>query len=485
MRFLGRSLAGIFILALTFGLLAYAGSMITGAVQERMAQEPRSFPQRERVIAVNVVPYEATAITPEMTVFGELRSRNTLGVRASVGGTVVSVAEAFVEGGDVREGDVLMQIDPVEAQEALSRIDADLADAEAGVRDAERGLGLARDELLAAEAQAELRQQALARQRDLQERRIGTAPELEAAELAASNADQTVLSRRQGVANAEAQIDQANSTLARVRINLAEAERNVRETTILAAFDGVLTNVTAAPGALVTPNEQVAELIDPAALEVSFRVSTAQYATLLTEDALAGTPITVGLDVGGVSLMADGQISRESGTVGAGQTGRVIFARLDEAPGLRPGDFVTVVISEPEIDGVALIPAAALAADGTVLAIGEEDRLREVEVELLRRQGNDVIIRARQLTGQMIVAERTPLLGAGIKVDPIAPGGADAAPAEPEMIALDPERRARLIAFIEGNAYIPADAKQRVLAQLNEPEVPSAVVNRIESNMGG
>lgn len=484
MRFLGRSLMGLFLLALTFGLLAYAGSIIGGAVEDRRNAEPRSFPQRERVISVNVVPYEAQTITPEMTVFGELRSRQTLAVRTSVSGTVTMVSEAFIEGGQVQAGDVLLTIDPVEAEEAFARVQADMRDAEAGVRDADRGLVLAQDELAAAEAQAALRAQAWQRQQDLQARGIGTAPEREAAELAVSSADQAVLARRQGVASAQAQIDQAASTLLRVQINLAEAQRRLDDTTVRATFDGTLTSVSVAAGARVTANEQIAELIDPTALEVSFRVSTSQYAVLLGEGALAGAPVTVSLDASGVNIEAPGVISRESATVGEGQTGRLIFARLQAAPGLRPGDFVTVVITEPEMRGVALLPAAALAADGTVLAVAEEDRLREVSVELLRRQGDDVLVRARQLTGQMVVAARTPLLGAGIKVNPLVAGVAPAVE-EPEMVVLEPARRDELIARVEGNAYIPADVKARIVGQLSQETVPADVVARIENGRGG
>jgi len=457
-------------MALTLGLLAYAGSIVRGAVQERLNAEPRSFPQRERVISVNVVPYDVQTVTPTMTVFGELRSRQTVSVRSGVTGTVTMVSDAFVDGGQVRAGDVLLTIDTVEAEEALARVEADMRDAEAGVRDAERALVLARDELAAAETQATLRQRAWQRQQDLQERGIGTAPELEAAELAVSSADQAVLSRRQGVANAEAQITQATSTLSRVQINLTEAQRRLADTTLTAAFDGTLTGVGVAAGGRVTANEQVAELIDPGALEVSFRVSTSQYALLLTEGALRGAPVTVALDASGVNLTAQGVITRESATVGEGQTGRLIFARLDASPGFRPGDFVTVVITEPEVEQVALLPATALAADGTVLAVGEEDRLREVPVELLRRQGDDVIVRARQLTGQMVVAARTPLLGAGIKVNPLVAGAPVVVEPE-EMVVLAPERRAELIARIEGNAYIPADVKTRIIGQLSEDEV--------------
>jgi multidrug efflux pump subunit AcrA (membrane-fusion protein) len=479
---------GIFLMSLTFALLAYAGSTIFGAVQERMNAEPRSFEQRERVQSVNVVTVTPETIVPVLTVFGELRSRRSLDLRAPVGGTVIETSDDFVEGGRVGQGDVLLRIDPTEAEDALSRVRADLQDAQAERRDAERALMLARDTLAASEAQAALRDRALQRQRDLQERGIGTTTDLESAELAASSAAQAVLSSRQSIAQAEARMDQADTLLERTRINLAQAERTLADTVVTAAFDGTLAAVGIGRGGRVTANEQIAQLVDPALLEVAFRVSTSQYATLLDEDGrLLQAPVLVALEVADLNLTARGTISREGAVVGAGQTGRQIFARLDAAAGFRPGDFVTVAIEEPALDQVARLPATALAADQTVLVVADEDRLQVAPVQLLRRQGNDILVRAPDLAGATVVAERSPLLGAGIRVRPILPADPDAPAAEPElarMILLDDARRARLVAFIQGNDRMPSDAKSRLLSQLEAEEVPAEVVTRLESRMG-
>lgn len=483
MRFLRRSLTGVFLLAVTLALIAWAGEMVRGAVTARMNEEPRSFPQRERVLAVNVVTLEPQTIVPELTVFGELRSQRTLDLRSATGGTVLSASDALVEGGAVTEGQLLLRIDPVEAQAALDRVRADLQDAQAEVRDAERALILAEDELTAARAQATLRDQALARARDLETRGVGTAAAVETAELAASSAQAAVLTRRQSAASAQARIDQATTRLARAEIGVAEAERAVADTEIFAAFDGTLADVTISPGGRVTANERFAQLVDPTRLEVSFRVSTSQYARLLDDaGALINAPIAVTLDVSGVNLRAEGQITREGATVGAGQTGRLLFAQLETAPGFRPGDFVTVRINEPALNDVALVPATAVAPDQTVLVVGEEDRLSTANVTLLRRQGDDVIISVGENAGATIVAERSPLLGAGIKVRPILPGGVEAAP-KPEMITLDADRRAKLIAFVT-DGRMPDDVKARIIGQLEEEQVSSETVTRLEARMG-
>jgi len=486
MRFLRRSLVGIFLLSVTIGLLVWAGETVRGAVDARANQEPRSFPQRERVFAVNVVTIERQTLAPVLTVFGELRSARTLDLRAVVGGRVMETADSLVEGGEVSAGELLIRLDPATAQSARDRVAADLQDAEAELRDADRSLAFAQDDLAAARAQAELRQQALTRARDLKQRGVGTTAAVETAELAASSADAAVLSRRQSLAAVEARDDQAKTRLARAKINLADAERAVADTEIWAEFDGTLADVTVSPGGRVASNERFATLLDPSQLEVSFRLSTSQYARLLDESGqLIKAPISVGLDVSGVNLQASGTIIRESAAVGAGQTGRLLFAKLDTAPGLRPGDFVTVSITEPELRGVARVPSTAVASDQTVLVIGEGDRLELADTQILRRQGDDVLIQVRGLGGKQIVAERSPLLGAGIGVKPIQPGTEIAAPAPPpEMVALEPERRAKLVAFVE-ESRMPADVKKRIVAQLAEPEVPSNVIARLESRMGG
>lgn len=487
MRFLRRSLVGLFLMAATLALFGVAGAMVYGAVQAKMAEEPRARPQQERVLSVNAIKIAPETIIPELVVFGEVRARRTLDIRPSANGRVIEVSENFEDGGTVRAGDILLRIDPTVAQSALSRVSADVQDAEAELRDAGRALLLAEDELLAAQAQARLRDTALARQQDLQTRGVGTAAAVETAELAASSANQAVLSRRQAVDQAQARIDSATTSKLRIEINLAEAQRTLAETTITAAFDGTLADVTVVEGGRVTANQLVAQLVDPSELEVSFRISTAQYTRLLGD---AGNLILadarVQLDVLGVDLTTQATLTRESASVAEGQSGRLIFASLKAARGFRPGDFVTLTIAEPALDRVVLLPATAVAADNTVLVIGEDNRLSAADVEVLRRQGDDIIVRARGLNDVEVVAERSPILGVGIKVNPIRRSDdGEIEVVAPEMVKLTSERRAKLVAFIEGNTRMPDEAKARILSQLEAEEVPAEMLTRLENRMGG
>jgi len=313
---------------------------------------------------------------------------------------------------------------------------------------------------------------------------VSTAADLEAAELAASAAAQSILSARQAVDNSAARVDQSATALARTRISLAEAERMLADTRITAGFSGTLTAVTAAEGSLVSANEQVATLLEADRLEVAFRVSAAQYARLLDDTGrLIDAPLTASLAVQGIEITATGRITREGAEVGEGLTGRLLFATLDSAVGFRPGDFVTLRVQEPAVDGVARVPATALGSDMTVLGLDGENRLVSHDVTLVRRQGDDVLIRAPALTGAFIVAERSPLLGEGLLVAPIDPDAAQSSAPVPEMVALDPERRARLLAFVEGS-QMPDAVKANLADQLQQDEVPADTISRIEARMG-
>lgn len=483
MRFLRQSMIGLFLASVALGLLVYAGALVSGAIQDRMANEKPSPPARERVFAVNVVTPDRTDETPYLESFGEIESRRQLELRAAVGGRVIALDPAFEDGGAVREGQVLVRIDPSDAQAAVDRAESDLADANAEVRDADRSVGLAQDELAATQEQADLRERAFSRQVDLAERGVGTTSLSETAELAAAAARQSVVSRRQALAQAEARVDQAQTRLARARIALDEARRRLDDTVISAPFDGVLAQTNVIEGRLVNANERLADLIDPTDLEVSFRLSTAQYARLLDESGgLIDLTLVATLDVAGIDLTARGRISRAAAAAGEGATGRLIFAGLTDPRGFKPGDFVTVRVNEPMLNGVFRLPAASLDAKSTVLAVGGGDRLEAIEVRLMRRQGDDILVRG-PIAGLQIVTARTPLLGEGIRVEPL---NRDAAPpAAPEMLELTEERRARLVAFVQGNPRMPADAKERVLARLAQPQVPANMVARIESRMGG
>ncbi|GGG68269.1 hypothetical protein GCM10011415_14320 [Salipiger pallidus] len=479
MRFLRQSLVGLFLFSVALGLLLWASVLVRDAVQTRLADSPRIPEARERVFAVNVMQAVPGQVTPVLSAFGAIQSARTLELRTAVAGTLTDFAPGFVDGGRVQAGQLLARIDPADMQAELSRAVSALTDAEAELREARLAVDLEEDALGAAEEQAALRQRAFERQRDLAARNVATAAAAEDAELSAASARQAVVSARQALALAGARVDQAETSLERARIARDDAQRRLDETEIRAPFDAQLTDVSVVSGRRVSANEMLATLIDPETLEVSFRVSTQQYARLLSGGGLPDARVSVRMDLWEESLATTGILTREGAAVGEGQTGRLLYAALDRAAGFKPGDFVTVEVTEALLDDVVRLPATALDASGDVLVLTGDNRLETLPVTLLRRQGDDVLVRAAALEGREVVMERTPLLGAGILVRPMRVD--DAA----RMLDLTEDRRARLLAFVEASDEMPEADRQTLRVQLAEDRVPAAVVERIEQRMGG
>ena len=482
-RFLKNSVIGLFLVCLTFGLLVYAGSIVSTAVVERMENQPQSRPVRERIYAVNVVVAAAESVIPKISSFGEVRSLRTLEVRAPVGGAIIELSPNFVEGGVIESGEFILAVDPSDAQSAVDLALADQQDAEVQRNDAVRELALAREELSAADRQTDLRMKALERQEQLRERGVGTDIAVENAELVLSSAEQAALNRKKLVAQAATRVEQAESLVERRGIGLKEARRKLKETRLVAEFTGTLSNVNLVQGGLVNANERVAQLVDPDQIEVSFRVSNEQYArTIGTE----GSLLPLKVDVQGASLSAEATLVRESAVVAEGQTGRLLFAAIDggRRSGLRPGDFVQVTIQEKPLHGVFVLPAEAADTDQRLLVVGEEERLVEKPVRILRKQGNQIIVAADDLVGNMVVAQRSPVVGAGIRVRPILPENASV-PDAPEDVELSEEDRAQLVAYVESNTRMPEAVKQRILDTLKKDKVPQSMIDRLRGGMGG
>lgn len=431
MAYLRRALTGLMLLAVTLALLAWAGGMIRDAVAIRLAPAEPGGSARETVYPVRTLRVVSGSETPVIETFGEILAGRAVDLRAGAAGRIAWLAPQVREGGQVESGAALVRIDPADAEAARDSAAADLREAEADLAEARTSVPLAEADLEVAREQAVLRAAALDRQRDLDGRGVGSAAAVETAAIADAQARAQVVTRRQALAQAEARAARSAEAVARARLALARAERRVGDTLVTAPFAGTLAEVSAVPGARVAESESLARLVDPARLDVVARLSAGQYARLLgPEGRLRGAMVSVHLPAGDADLEASGRIDRDAARVGTGGVGRDVFATLGPAGGFKPGDIVTVRIAEPPLDQVARLPARAVGGDGTVLVVGEEDRLVSERVRVVRRQGDAVLVRAGPLEGAELVAHQRPELGAGIRVRRID-GGAAAAGLSP------------------------------------------------------
>lgn len=484
MRFLTRALTGVFLSALTLGFLVLGVGTLMRAGGDGDSGRGGGRPAQERVYTVNVKPIDNTELVPVTRAFGRLQSWQTADLRAAVGGTIVSIDDAVRDGGRVARGQTLFVIDPTIAENALASRDTDLAEAVADQIDAQRSLELAEEELSVAQAQHTLREQSLERARDLARKGFDTTAGVEEAELAHASSAQSLVTRRQAIAAAEARLARTNIVIERRELALAAAERDLADTRVTSPFDGVLSGVNAVLGRRVNAGESLASLIDPSALEVAFRLSVEAFAQLVDDKGeLLKQPLTVEFELGDTTAQVSARISRVGAEIGEGQTGRLIYAELTPPlpGGLGVGDFVTVAVEQPALRNVALIPRAAATDDGRVLIVGEDDRLREVAVTIERRQGDSLIVSDAPL-GERVVLARTPQLGIGVQVKAIGP---ERAVEQRETVALTPDQQAQLRAVVERNSRIPADVKAGMLERIDSGEISASMWERMRNRIGG
>ena len=492
MKFLQRALLGLTLLSVTLALLGVGVWRVMDA--RGSAEKSARRAPTERVHVVSAATLDKIVANPKLLVYGEVRSWRTLELRAPAAGRLIEVDEHARDGEAVDAAQLLFVIDPADPQARQNNAEADVDEANAETAEAREAVLAAEQELQAAARQRLLRRQSLQRQKSLLAKGYATKADIEAAELSLASADQSVLNRSQMVITARKRIERADVKLKRATFTLSDAAREVGETRVSTPFAGLLTGVDANLGRLVGVNEKLAELIDPAALEVVFRVSNRQFARLLDDSGrVAPLKLRVGLRLGERTIYVPGQLDRADAVVGSGQSGRLMFARLQTGTDtvLRPGDFVSVEVAEAPLAGVADLPATAVSEDGRLLAIDADNRLREVRGEIARRQGQRVLLRKVPF-GSRYVTARLPQLGVGVQVRAAKSSNAASAPvskAEPAsvsadgLIALAPARRAQLIAALKAAKRMPPERRERALQALAQERVPARLVKRIEARL--
>ncbi|WP_417690936.1 efflux RND transporter periplasmic adaptor subunit [Roseibium sp.] len=501
MRFLARGLIGLMLFAATFAAIGFGVYRVVESVsRDEVRRRP---PVQERSYSVNVAKLTAEDVAPTTVVYGQIRSWRKLEVRASSEGRLVEVDEDFRDGQAVKEGDLLVKIDPADAKSGLLDAKAALADADSQKAEAEEAVIAAEQELEATRKQLDLRRQSLDRQRQLLKKGYATMVQVEQEELSLAAMEQSLSNRMQSIITARKRIGRMDLTVERADNVLRDAERTLEETEIRAPFSGTLDQVNATLGRRVSTNDALAVLIDSTALEASFTLSTSEFSRFLDDQGkLIHAPVTVELDLGGKSIKVSGHLERAAAVVAEGDVGRQMFASLTVEAGtiLRPGDFVTVRLQEPELTQVARVPAAAINAAGELLTLDDEQRLVIVQAKLLRRLGDEVLL-ADVPFGTTYVSERLPQLGPGLKVAPRGTEDTQDVPsreggrrpvaavshtssAGQQMVALEAPRRDELISKVN-RRNMPAERKTEILQMLNRPMVPQSLIDRLESGGRG
>ena len=489
MKFYGRASIFFVLFGLILIFLGYTVTSFTSSFTEKNKSYSGNRKSAEREYTVFTDQIKKTEEIPVIYTYGEVKSWRTLEIRTPVVGKISEVAEIFRDGSPVVKGDFLFSIDDKEYQDNLNIAETDLRDAESDLINARTLFKLSQMDLEAAEKEKAIRLSSFERQKKLKENGVISETIFEQASLALTNADRALITKQNSQVQAENKIFKAQVLVERRKVAYGLAKRQLADTKFFAPFSGILDEVNAVSGRLISLNDRLGTILDPGALEVLFSLSDNQYSRIVDGE---GNFLKLNVEFSAVGLEKkngySGVIERVGGRVNSGNTGRQVFASIsvEDASFFKPGDFLNVKIFEPKLKDVAKLPLSALGSNNTILLVNDDLRLEKIKLDVLRFQENHVL--ATNLPfDRNFVTKWSPQLDTGIKVKVVnmSKGNRGVEPAKSESIKLSKEERDKLISAVENNKWIPKDVKKRIVKQLGQELVPKKVVDRLRKRMGG
>ncbi|MEC7203705.1 MAG: HlyD family efflux transporter periplasmic adaptor subunit, partial [Pseudomonadota bacterium] len=227
--------------------------------------EPKTL--TERVWTVAVIPAKTENVRPRIKLFGEIVSGRTVDLRPQVAGKILRASPNLVEGGVVRAGEVIVDIDPFDYQAALRQRKAELLEAQGRLKELKAELSGAVTLLDKDKSQVALRRKDAERRAKLRGSGAGTAKASDDARLALSETEQRQIERQKEIRSLRAAIEQQQAIMNRLEVMVEVAKRDLGETRIVSPVDGFVSSVETAEGKWLNVGDNVAKLIDGNRLE--------------------------------------------------------------------------------------------------------------------------------------------------------------------------------------------------------------------------
>lgn len=346
-------------------------------VKSRKTPKPHEAPHLGPLVEVGILTKADRQILISGT--GSAQSRYEVSITPQVKGRVSKLSPQMVAGGTFQKGELLFAIEDVDYQLAIAHAQANLAQAE---------LELLRNENLADLARKEWHS-------------LNSESDLEPNPLVVY----------------EPQLKSARALRDAAQANVKQAEINLQRTRVFAPFDcyvrseqleiGQFLNA-GAPVATVAGIDQI-EIVVPLPLEEIVWLQVPRKGTKQR-----GSLAKVELQSGGRTFHWQGEITRSLGEIDPrNRMARVVvtvndpFTEDTEKANLLnellPGMFVNVQILGEELSDIISVPRGAMHDNDTIWVIDDENRLHIREVDILRRERDEVLIRSGLDANEKIV----------------------------------------------------------------------------------
>ncbi len=387
MRIAQNTVRSLFIpLALTAALFGCGG--------DKQAAGPAQAPEPEVSIAT-IAPQQVTLTT---VLAGRTSAYQISEVRPQVGGIVQK--RTFKEGGDVKVGEVLYQIDPATYQAAYDNAKATLAKAEANAVPAR-----------------------------LKGKRYANLSKVNAVS-------------QQDNDDAQAAMNQAEAEVVAARAALETARINLSYTRVTSPITGRIGKSNVTPGALVTASQAdpltTVQQTDPMYVDVT---QSSAEVLRLKRDLASGKLKKSGTNGAKVKLLfedgtpypLEGSLQFSDITVDQ-STGVITLRALFPNPqqDLLPGLYVRAVLEEGVEENAVLVPQQAVTRDSKgnalVMALKQDNTVEARSITVSRVVGDKWLVSEGLAAGDRIIVEGLQKAKPGSKVKPVEAGSAQPAP---------------------------------------------------------
>lgn len=371
------------------GLIAL---VLVGCGPRRPAQSEAPAPSAAetaaaRSIKVRVIQTQSGALTTTRTTGATLAPARESQVGATASGKVLEVL--VQEGSRVAQGQVVLRLDPVNAQSALRNAQLALQQAQVNLERAQRStsgsLAPLQASLQSAQANLQVAERRYREGKQLFEAGAIAQVELTGLEAAYNQARAAADNARENLARAQ-RASSEDLALLRLQVQqaqnqLAQARRAVADTEVKAPFAGVVAEVYLNPGEFVAAGQRAFRLADTSRLEASFR--------LPPEDATAlpiGSRVT--LSYGGQNYPAT--IARSTKVPG---TDRLVELTAQVEGNLPPGASAQVRYTLTLAQGT-LITSGALQTEGrtTYVYVVQDGQAVRSPVQVLADTGARAVV---------------------------------------------------------------------------------------------
>lgn len=332
-----------------------------------MKKPPEEKPLVDNTPIVIVEKINVSPITLEVSSYGVVMPKYETELVAQVSGQIVELSPLFVRGGFIKKGELLARIDP-------NNYNAALIDAEANM----------------ASAQASLEQ----------ERAQGKVAENEWKTI--TNSSPTELSLR------KPQLAQELARVKSAQASILIAKRNLERTEIRAPYDSMIESRTIGLGSFVAVGSNVGKLLGTATAEIRLPVADNQL-SFLNSGGVNSDVLLEGTYAGNKKVW-NAKIVRDEGVIDSNSRMTYLVAEINDPYALtinnkapvRFGSYVNAKILGLNISKATKIPRY-LVEDNKVAILDAESRLHYAEVNIVRNDGNNVVITGGLNDGEQII----------------------------------------------------------------------------------